>query len=113
MPYLSSCPINRLQHEPLSAAGLTETDSVQQIKLPLLMFCFHVPLSTTGNLFICISYVNYSQRLFVREVTLSWLWSEITRQSPPPPSGLSDDQETAAEFIQEGAGTQGGDTERD
>lgn len=32
---------------------------------------------------------------------------------PPPPSGLSDDQETAAEFIQEGAGTQGGDTERD
>lgn len=71
MASLSSCPINRLQQEPLSAAGLTETDSVQQIKFPLRKFCFHVPLSTTGNLFICISYVNYSQRLFVREVTLS------------------------------------------
>lgn len=107
MASLSSCPINRLQQEPLSAAGLTETDSVQQIKLPLQKFCFHVPLSTTGNLFICISYVNYSQRLFVREVTLSWLWSEITRQPPPPRLVWW------SEFIQEGAGTQGGDTERD
>lgn len=96
MASLSSCPINRLQQEPLSAAGLTETDSVQQIKLPLRKFCFHVPLSTTGNLFICISYVNYSQRLFVREVTLSW--SEITRQPPPPP-GLSDDQSLSRKVL--------------
>lgn len=108
MASLSSCPINRLQQEPLSAAGLhlkrltlfnrsnfpSESSASTSLWAPLetCLFAFHMLITLRD----CSS-----GRWRYREVKLRG------NLSPPPQLVWW------SEFIQEGAGTQGGDTERD